>query len=59
MVRIASGDSWKEFVKFFREEKGYEDWTEEEIDLSMNDDDIEQFINWLVKEKKRIEKYGR
>ena len=56
MIRLENSDTWKEFVKFFREKKGYEDWTEEEIDLSRNDDDIEQFINWLVEEKKRVER---
>ena len=39
---------WKKFCEFFREEKGYEDWTDEEIDISRNDDDFEQFVKWLV-----------
>lgn len=43
------GKAWKEFVKFFREEKGYTDWTENEIELSMNNDDIKEFINYLLR----------
>lgn len=39
---------WEKFCEFFREEKGYEDWTDEEIDISRNDDDFEQFVKWLV-----------
>lgn len=53
MVRLQSGKVWQAFVKFFREEKGYDTWTEDEIDLSMNDDDIEQFILWLVEQLER------
>lgn len=45
---LAVDDSvWDLFVKFFREVKGYNTWTEEEIDLSMNNDDIVEFIKWL------------
>lgn len=45
---LAVDDSvWDLFVKFFREVKGYDTWTEEEIDLSMNNDDIVEFIKWL------------
>jgi len=37
---------WKAFVVFFREIKGYENWSEEDIDISMNEDDIEEFIKY-------------
>ena len=43
-----NGKVWKKFVEFFREEKGYSDWTEQEIEDSRNDDDITEFIAWLV-----------
>ena len=41
---------WDLFVKFFREEKGYENWTDEEIELSYNGDDVEEFVAWLSEE---------
>lgn len=43
-----NGKVWKKFVEFFREEKGYTDWTEQEIEDSRNDDDITEFLGWLV-----------
>lgn len=43
-----NGKVWKKFVQFFREEKGYSDWTEQEIEDSRNDDDITEFLGWLV-----------
>ena len=43
-----NGKVWKKFVEFFREEKGYSDWTEQEIEDSRNDDDTTEFIAWLV-----------
>ena len=52
-VRMAvelNGRVWKKFVKFFRTEKGYENWTEDEIEDSRNDDDTTEFLEWLVKE---------
>lgn len=49
-----NGIVWKEFVKFFREEKGYEDWTEQEIEDSRNDDDTTEFIQYLVKKVREI-----
>lgn len=45
-----NGIVWKKFVEFFRTEKGYEDWTEQEIEDSRNDDDTTEFLEWLVKE---------
>ena len=49
-VSLPSGLVWKNFVRFFREEKGYEDWTEQEIENSYNDDDIESYMLWLCNE---------
>lgn len=43
-----NGKVWKKFVEFFREEKGYTDWTEQEIEDSRNDDDTTEFLGWLV-----------
>lgn len=43
-----NGKVWKKFVEFFRDEKGYSDWTEQEIEDSRNDDDTTEFIVWLV-----------
>lgn len=45
-----NGIVWRKFVDFFRYEKGYEDWTEQEIEDSRNDDDTTEFLEWLVKE---------
>lgn len=49
-VSLPSGLVWKNFVRFFRESKGYDDWTEQEIEDSYNDDDIESFLLWLCNE---------
>lgn len=49
-IQLPSGLVWKNFVKFFREYKGYEDWTEEEIEGSYNNDDIESYLLWLCNE---------
>ena len=38
---------WNSFTKFFREVKGYEDWNDEQIGGSMNNDDIDQFIEYI------------
>lgn len=46
-ISLPSGPVWNNFVKFFREEKGYEDWTEQEIEYSYNDDDIKSYMLWL------------
>ena len=48
---------WEKFCEFFREEKGYEDWTDEEIDLSRNDDDFEQFVEWLAQTDQELTVY--
>ena len=41
---------WDLFVKFFREVKGYENWTDDEIELSYNGDDVAEFVAWLSEE---------
>lgn len=38
---------WEAFVGFFREVKGYSDWSYEEIATSMNPDDVEEFCDWI------------
>jgi hypothetical protein len=48
-----NGDAWKKFVEFFRKEKGYTDWSEDEIDDTRTDDDIAEFIVWLVEQLER------
>ena len=55
-IELPSGIAWKSFVKFFREEKGYEDWTENEIELSMNNNDIVEFIIWLCKNNNELKR---
>lgn len=50
-----NGKVWEKFVEFFRNEKGYSDWTEQEIEDSRNDDDTTEFLEWLVKELKAKE----
>lgn len=41
---------WDLFIKFFREVKGYENWTDDEIELSYNGDDVAEFVAWLSEE---------
>ena len=55
-MRVYSADNkrlnnkiWNAFTTFFRDEKGYSDWTDEEIGGSMNNDDINEFIDYLKK----------
>lgn len=50
-----NGKVWKKFVQFFREEKGYSDWTEQEIEDSRNDDDTTEFLGWLVSQLESAE----
>lgn len=46
------GDSiWNLFTHFFRTEKGYEKWTDEQIELSYNNDDVCEFVEWLSREE--------
>lgn len=47
-IQLEDEKVWQKFCEFFRNEKGHSDWTDEQIDLSRNDDDIEEFIKWLV-----------
>lgn len=54
-----NGKVWKKFVEFFREEKGYSDWTEQEIEDSRNDDDTTEFIAWLVNKVESAEIVAR
>ena len=49
-IKLENEKVWKKFCEFFREEKAYSDWTDEQIDYSRNDDDIEEFIEWLVEQ---------
>ena len=49
-IKLENPKVWEKFCEFFREEKGYSDWTDEQIDYSRNDDDIEEFIEWLIKQ---------
>ena len=40
---------WESFMAFFRYVKGYEDWTDEQIAISMNNDDLKEYIEWVKK----------
>ena len=40
---------WESFMAFFRYVKGYEDWTDEQIATSMNNDDLKEYIEWVKK----------
>ncbi len=40
---------WNSFVYFFRNVKGYSDWTDEQIALSMNNDDLKEYCKWVMK----------
>ena len=42
------------FIKFFREVKGYTAWTDDEIIFSMTDDDIKDYVNYIIKELKEM-----
>lgn len=53
-IKLSDKKVWQKFCEFFRTVKGYSDWTDEQIDLSRNDDDIEKFITWLVNGQKKI-----
>lgn len=39
---------WEAFLDFFRNVKGYSDWTDEEIATSMNSDDISEFCEYIT-----------
>lgn len=38
---------WELFMEYFREVKLHTDWTDEQINYSMNDDDINEFLNFI------------
>lgn len=40
---------WNSFIYFFRNVKGYEDWTDEQIAISMNNDDLKEYCEWAMK----------
>ena len=40
---------WESFLAFFRNVKGYANWTDEQIALSMCDDDVDEYIEWVKK----------
>ena len=40
---------WESFIAFFKYVKGYTDWNEEEIAISMNNHDVRQYIEWVKK----------
>lgn len=40
---------WNSFVYFFRNIKGHSDWTDEQIALSMNNDDLKEYCKWVMK----------
>lgn len=45
---ILQNKIWDAFTTYFREIKGYEDWTDEQIDGSFCDDDIIEFIYYIM-----------
>ena len=40
---------WESFIAFFKYIKGYKDWNDEEIALSMNKDDFKEYVEWARK----------
>lgn len=48
MLKMEDERVWAKFVEFFRNVKGYEDWSEDEIEFSRNQDDEEEFVKWLI-----------
>ena len=40
---------WESFIAFFRYIKGYSDWTDEQIAISMNNDDLKEYCKWVMK----------
>ena len=43
------------FFRFFREIKGYDSWTDEQITFSMNNDDVCEYVEYI----KSILEYDR
>lgn len=48
MLKLEDKKVWEKFVEFFRSVKGYDDWTEQQIEESRNQDDEEEFVKWLI-----------
>lgn len=48
MLKLEDERVWAKFVEFFRNVKGYEDWSEDDIEFSRNQDDEEEFVKWLI-----------
>jgi hypothetical protein len=48
MLKMEDERVWAKFVEFFRNVKGYEDWSEDDIEFSRNQDDEEEFVKWLI-----------
>lgn len=48
MLKMEDERVWVKFVEFFRNVKGYDDWSEDEIEFSRNEDDEEEFVKWLI-----------
>lgn len=40
---------WESFLSFFRNVKGYLDWTDEEIATSINNDDLKEYCEYVMK----------
>lgn len=40
---------WESFIAFFKYVKGYSDWTDEQIAISMNNDDVKEYCEWVRK----------
>lgn len=38
---------WEDFMLFFRTIKCYDDWTDEEIATSVNEDDIDEYCKFI------------
>lgn len=48
MLKMEDERVWVKFVEFFRNVKGYDDWSEDDIEFSCNQDDEEEFVKWLI-----------
>lgn len=46
-----SEGAWKLFLDYFRFEACHNDWTDEQIEMSCNNDDIIDFLKWFLREK--------
>lgn len=46
-VNLDDEKMWDKFTYFFRVEKCHNDWTDEQIEFARNDDDLDEFIEWL------------